>query len=211
MSPKTPKKTPLAQAQLVDARRSQILDAATAVFAEKGFHGATIRQIARQAGIADGTIYIYFKNKTELLLGILHRLNESEQRPADLARTPQDDFRGFVAGYIRHRMNVLAENLQAFRAILPDVLASADLRRQYLAEVVEPTFDLAEPVFKQWIAAGALKPVDVALALRAVSGLVLGVLVLRLLGDATVEQQWDQLPELLADMILNGWQKEQRA
>ncbi|MCB0032608.1 MAG: helix-turn-helix transcriptional regulator, partial [Anaerolineales bacterium] len=63
------------QQQLIDARRNQILEAATAVFAERGFHKATIRAIAQHAGIADGTIYNYFKNKTDLLIGILDRLN----------------------------------------------------------------------------------------------------------------------------------------
>src|SRR5579859_1318152 len=62
------------------ARRKQILDAATRVFAEKGFHRATIKDIARVAGIADGTMYTYFASKTEVLLGILHRLNESTER-----------------------------------------------------------------------------------------------------------------------------------
>ena len=38
------------------ARRNQILDAATKVFAEKGFHPTTIKDIATEAGIADGTI-----------------------------------------------------------------------------------------------------------------------------------------------------------
>jgi AcrR family transcriptional regulator len=43
-------------AMLVAARRTQILDAAIAVFSEKGFHRATIKEIARVAAIADGTI-----------------------------------------------------------------------------------------------------------------------------------------------------------
>ena len=42
------------QEQLIAARRNQILDAATKVFAEKGFHPTTIKDIAREAGIADG-------------------------------------------------------------------------------------------------------------------------------------------------------------
>jgi AcrR family transcriptional regulator len=41
------------QELLITARHNQILDAATRVFAEKGFHGATIKDIARLAGIAD--------------------------------------------------------------------------------------------------------------------------------------------------------------
>ena len=46
----------------------QILEAAIKVFAEQGFHQATISQIAREAGVADGTIYLYFKNKEDIMV-----------------------------------------------------------------------------------------------------------------------------------------------
>ena len=45
-----------------------ILEAACAVFAEQGFYQSTISQIARAAGVADGTIYLYFKNKDDILV-----------------------------------------------------------------------------------------------------------------------------------------------
>jgi len=45
----------------------RILDAAVNVFADQGFHNSTISQIARKAGVADGTIYLYFKNKQDIL------------------------------------------------------------------------------------------------------------------------------------------------
>ena len=51
-------------------KRNLITDAAVEVFAEKGFHLARISDIAQRAGIADGTIYLYFKNKEDLLLSI---------------------------------------------------------------------------------------------------------------------------------------------
>lgn len=46
----------------------QILEAAIKVFAQQGFHQATISQIAREAGVADGTIYLYFKNKEDIMV-----------------------------------------------------------------------------------------------------------------------------------------------
>jgi TetR/AcrR family fatty acid metabolism transcriptional regulator len=49
-------------------KRARILDAAIKVFAERGFHTATVAEIARAAGVADGTIYLYFKGKDDLLL-----------------------------------------------------------------------------------------------------------------------------------------------
>src|SRR3954451_9727501 len=49
-------------------KRGRILEAAVKVFAERGFHTATVAEIARAAGVADGTIYLYFKSKDDLLL-----------------------------------------------------------------------------------------------------------------------------------------------
>src|SRR5256885_12542768 len=49
-------------------KRTRIMDAAIKVFAEHGFHTATVAEIARAAGVADGTIYLYFKGKDDLLL-----------------------------------------------------------------------------------------------------------------------------------------------
>jgi len=49
-------------------KRARILDAAVRVFAERGFFGATVAEIARAAGVADGTIYLYFKSKDDVLL-----------------------------------------------------------------------------------------------------------------------------------------------
>src|SRR3989442_1797035 len=49
-----------------EERREQILDAALRVFSEKGFAGASIRDIAREAGITEGLIYHYFESKDQL-------------------------------------------------------------------------------------------------------------------------------------------------
>jgi TetR/AcrR family fatty acid metabolism transcriptional regulator len=46
----------------------RILDAAVKVFARQGFHQSTIAQVAKEAGVADGTIYLYFKNKDDILV-----------------------------------------------------------------------------------------------------------------------------------------------
>jgi len=51
-------------------KRTLISEAAVEVFAEKGFHQARVSDISKRAGVADGTIYLYFKNKDDLLLSI---------------------------------------------------------------------------------------------------------------------------------------------
>ena len=48
----------------------QIIDAAVVVIAEHGYHQAQVSKIAKQAGVADGTIYLYFKNKEDILISL---------------------------------------------------------------------------------------------------------------------------------------------
>ncbi len=53
-----------------DDKRSRIIKAAVKVFAQQGFYNAKVSEIAQNAGIAAGTIYLYFKNKDEILISI---------------------------------------------------------------------------------------------------------------------------------------------
>ncbi|RMD94084.1 MAG: TetR/AcrR family transcriptional regulator [Calditrichaeota bacterium] len=53
-----------------DNKRERILKAAVKVFAQRGFYNSRVSEIARHAGVADGTIYLYFKNKDEILISI---------------------------------------------------------------------------------------------------------------------------------------------
>src|SRR5882724_11859530 len=54
-------------------KREAILRAATDVFAERGFFNAQVADIARAAGVAAGTVYLYFRSKDDLLISIFER------------------------------------------------------------------------------------------------------------------------------------------
>jgi len=193
------------QAQLVVARHNQILDAATKVFATKGFHPTTIKDIAREAGVADGTIYNYFENKLALLLGILDRMNESDRRDEDFSRFTEGDFRGFMKAYLRHRLTVLkADNFGLFRVVISEIMVNKELRELHYRKIIEPTFLMAEKYFQRWSEQHVIKRVDIGLTMRAVSGMVLGLIVEHIMGDETLASRWDELPDFLTDMILSG-------
>ncbi len=199
-----PRATDSTQAQLVAARRAQILDAATSVFAAQGFSRATIRDVARAAGIADGTIYIYFQNKTDLLIGILDRLNETDQRDEQLAQGLSGDFRSFFTVYLGHRLSVLAPTYEMLRAVLPELLVNADLRALYYQRVIAPTTALGEQYIQLQIERGRLRPVDAALATRAISGLVVGLLVQQMLGDDYLAAHGSALAGPLVALLFDG-------
>jgi AcrR family transcriptional regulator len=193
------------QEQVAALRRAQILDAATTVFAAQGFHRTTIRDVAKAAGVADGTIYNYFENKTALLLGILDRLNESDRRESDLSQLGAMDVRQFFRSYFRHRMDTIGEQgLQVLRVVLSEMLVNAELRQIYVERIVAPSFALAEPHAQRLVQAGTLRANDVPMMMRALSGMFLGLIVLRLLGDPQLEAKWDTLPDLLTTLLLDG-------
>src|SRR5436189_6409110 len=198
------------QEQLIAARRNQILDAAIKVFAEKGFHPTTIKDIAREAGIADGTIYNYFENKTALMLGIFDRLNESDKRVEDFSKFTEVDFRSFMKAYLRHRLTVLqAGNFEVFRVVLSELMVNKELRELYCQKILEPTFSMAEAYFQQRTAQHIFKPINISLAMRAISGMVLVLIMEHIICNHTLETRWDELPDFLTAMILDDCGKEQ--
>jgi len=199
------------QELVMAARRKQILDAATQVFAEKGFHRATIKDIARVAGIADGTIYTYFTSKTEVLLEILNRLNESAEREQQLMPESGQDMRSFFTSYLRQRMSLLWPNAEVFQAVLPEMLVNEELHELYYQQVLVPTFTVAEHYFQVQRAAGQVRSIDVSLTVRAIAGLLLGLLTLQLLGDEVITQRWEELPEVLTSLLFDGLQPGKEA
>ncbi len=63
-------------------KHQKILDAAISVIAENGFFNSRISDIAARAGVADGTVYLYFKNKEELLMAAINRAFSSFMQKA---------------------------------------------------------------------------------------------------------------------------------
>lgn len=108
----------------------RILEAAVTVFAQSGFHESTISQIARAAGVADGTIYLYFKNKDDILVHFFNyktrlvfacfreevdRAHTAVNKLRNLIRRHLDEFQKdrFMAVLYQaetHRINRLAED-----------------------------------------------------------------------------------------------------
>ena len=68
-------------------KKEAILDAAVVEIASHGYHGTTVAMIARRAGVADGTIYLYFQNKEEILVSLFDRAMDRfvEQGARELA------------------------------------------------------------------------------------------------------------------------------
>lgn len=83
------------------------------------------------------------------MLGILNRLNETEQREDDLAQATEIDLRIFLQGYFKQRSEALTrDDLEVFQVLLSETPVNKDLRELYYRQVIEPTFAIATPFSK---------------------------------------------------------------
>jgi TetR/AcrR family transcriptional regulator, fatty acid metabolism regulator protein len=88
----------------VTDKRERILDAAEQIFARHGFYAAKVSDVAKEAGVADGTIYLYFKSKDELLISLferrMHQLN-SALKAAIAGKPPRVALEAFIRTYVQ--------------------------------------------------------------------------------------------------------------
>ncbi len=193
------------QQQLIAARRSQILDAAAIVFSEKGFHPTTIKDIAHQAGIADGTIYNYFANKSALLIAILDRMRDQIVQNVDLSALTSGDVRRILRAFLVHPLTALqSDDFALFRVIMSETLVNPELRALYDQKILQPTFTVAESLLETLADQGLIRAANIPLTVRIISGMVSGAIFQRIAGDTRITAEWEALPDVLTDLLING-------
>ena len=190
--------------QLVEARRNQILDAAAKIFAEKGFHRATTKEIAQAAGVSEGTIYNYFANKGDLVIGIITRLAKFDQLGSELPQAFQSDNRSFLTALFSDRTGRIEQNIEMVRAVLPEILINQELRERFYQQFVLPIAKLVEQAMQTRVEAGRIRAVNVPLTVRAVQAMFVGLLILRVLGDKPLQAGWSDMPDVVTALIFEG-------
>ena len=103
----------------METTRDRILEAALSLFSEHGYRGATTAEIARQAGVAEGTIYRYFKDKKELFLACVEPvIQEALRRERSLPA--EGSVRERMRRRIKERVRVIRENLPVFNILFTE-------------------------------------------------------------------------------------------
>ena len=158
-----------------DTRPQQIVDAALAEFGDQGLAGARLDDIARRAGIAKGTIYLYFPNKEELFREVVRqtivaRLAEMERqfgRGGTATATAQ------LRAYMRTWWTALKTPAfrTVYRLVVGELHRFPDLLAFYLDEVVSRARTLHAGVIERGVASGEFCADDPAATARIVSSL----------------------------------------
>jgi len=107
--PATPRHTSRAR---VEAKESSILDAAEKIFARAGFDGAKVSDIARAASVAEGTVYLYYKNKQDLLAGVVGRFWTQLTLGAEAAIQPDATTKEQLEQLGRYHLNSILDQFE---------------------------------------------------------------------------------------------------
>jgi AcrR family transcriptional regulator len=184
-------------------RRTQILQAAAAVFRAKGYDRATTKEIAEAADMSEGSLYNYFSTKRDLLLGLVQ----------DFVDRTSADINSLQAEGIEELMvKVMASRFEHIRQkglitlILHEARMDSEVRRYYVAEVLAPFRDQLEERLQLLINAGIMRPVNAAMAARTLMNAVMGFSVMFDIGDdALIEQMSsEELAQQVLNLFLNG-------
>jgi AcrR family transcriptional regulator len=180
-------------ARAAQFKRDSILDAAIAVFASKGFHASSMREVAAEAGVAPGSIYNHFESKAALLLAIFDRMAESAQA---LPPPPGASPRALLAAAIEAPIAVVTGQTEAlFRVILTEVLVNGEMAAAFRDRVLNPLLAVARgPLLELCPHAGR------EAWLSLVTAVMLGLLLQRLLDPEAPSPPAGEL----ADALLAG-------
>lgn len=190
---------------LYQARRKQIVDAAIVVISQQGFQRTTIKQIAQQANIADGTIYNYFKNKKAIFFAIMERMAEGEIGDLMEAQEAQRPFATFITDYMQNRMDEMHRDFPLLKAVLPELMSNDQLQQMFNDDLLADGMSMAESYLNDLMTQGSLQTSDSDMLLRLFTAPIMGLLFLRLLGDQHVIDHWQDYTPALIEMLLRAY------
>jgi len=156
-----------------DDKRQRILDAAVKVFAKKGYHGAKVAEIAKKAGVADGTIYLYFRNKEDILVSLFDEVMQEhiEQARAEIARVEGAPERLRVAA--RHHLKLFSGNEDLAVVFQVELRQSTKFLERFTASWLQDYFKLLQNVIAEGQRDGSIRPeLPKKLATKALFGIL---------------------------------------
>ena len=186
-----------------DSQKQLAIRSAASVFAEKGFHGASTKDIAERMGIKQGSIYYYFKSKEEALAEVcLFGIEDYVERMQSIASSEQP-FEAKLLATITSHLTSYRERNEALKVHNDERLYLPEDKRAKLKELGSSYRQQLETIFEEGARTGALRDtIDCHFAAQAVIGMCNGW------GDFIVRDPNLDLFDLIqkcTDLVLNGF------
>ncbi|RHW33423.1 TetR/AcrR family transcriptional regulator [Lysinibacillus yapensis] len=151
----------------------QIVDAAVIVIAENGYHQAQVSKIAKQAGVADGTIYLYFKNKEDILISVFQeKMTVFVESLQDIIQNGNSSSEK-LSRMIDNHFNVLAQDRHLATVTQLELRQSNKEIRLKINAILKEYLKLLDEILIEGMLKGEFNPaMDVRIARQMVFGTI---------------------------------------
>ena len=139
--------------------RRRILDAALDIFSQHGFRGATLDQIAAQAGMSKPNVLYYFDSKDAIHVTLLNALMAEWLAPLDALNAGADPLSALM-DYVHRKLEMSFEMPRESRLFAGEILQGAPRMAPHLDSALAPLFVEKCALIRGWSAAGLIAPVD---------------------------------------------------
>jgi len=184
---------------------TQILQAARRLFAHQGYDSTTTRDLAKAAGVAEGTLFRHFANKKTILIAIV--IEGWVEILTDLL-TELSSMANYkaVAQLLHHRMINLQKNADMMRICFLEAQFHPELRDRIQSEIIAKMTDVTEAFFETAMQKGIYRPMNPRIVAQVFLGMfaVAGFSYNTLLEPNASPQAMKEMAEGLADIFLNG-------
>jgi AcrR family transcriptional regulator len=149
------------------ARHERILDAATRVFSDKGYHGTLVDEIAAEAETSKGGIYFHFPNKQAIFLALLDRLAETLRERIEAAVAQQPDPISRADAALRVVLDTFAGHRRLTRLFMVEALGAGPEFNTRMLRIRATFADLIRVQLNAAVDQGAIPPLDTSVAATA--------------------------------------------
>jgi TetR/AcrR family transcriptional regulator, fatty acid metabolism regulator protein len=141
-----------------DDKRRRILQAAVKVFARKGYFGARVSEIARRANVADGTIYLYFRGKEDILVSLFDEVmaEHIQKGREELLRVSGAPAR--LKAIAAHHLRLLGANRDLAVVFQVELRQSTKFMERFTASWLQDYFAVVDGVIADGQREGSLRP-----------------------------------------------------
>lgn len=138
---------------------NQIIEAAVKVIAEHGYHGAQVSKVAKAAGVADGTIYLYFKNKEDILISVFtEKMGRFIQQIKNATVQKKKADEKLITLINMHFQQFSDDHQLAIVVQLELRQSNYDLRMKINQNILKPYVEVIDAIIGEGIDQGIFKP-----------------------------------------------------
>ena len=192
-------------------REQEILDAAIKVFSEKGYNAATTSEISREAGIAEGTLFRYFKNKKALIKRIVLISSKTigqnviTKRLGELIEKNKDkDFKEILKLIILDRIDLLEKNKELYKIVFTEIQYQEDLKKAFKENIILTAKGMLFNYIDNNKLKHNFKDVDLLAASRNLVSSVVGYIFQRTVLPELITIDREKQVEEMVEVFLNG-------